>query len=480
MRDRFVIRGRAVTPDGVKRVAIGVSDGIIIDVAAQTDASPLPNIGENRYPETQADTADHSDVLPLPHADESRYPETFGRITYQLDASKESLLIFPGFFDIHTHAREFPISADSDPTVRQAHAKACAKETFETAGMAALNGGVTMYAAMPNDAVPPDNQQTYEAKQTLAQESPCPVITYAVITHASEPWADLPHKVYLDDRPSVSAFTDWDSLETAMARYKGRRVFFHAEDPEILRNHAGPAPRWITRPPEAEISAVEHILELTAKFGLNTHFCHISTRKAVELIHQYNKNSTQKVTCEAVPMHLFFSIAKDHIHAALPGLQTPDKFLGCNPPIRSEEDRLFTIEALRTGLIDILATDHAPHTLEDKTNGAPGGPQLDTVGPLVGWLMKDCGYTPTRVAEMFSDAPGKLFVPELSGKCGEIRVGKASSFTIMDLDDSITVGDAKGSFRLRTKCGWSPLSGITLPAKVVRVIVNGIDKTQVD
>ena len=119
---------------------------------------------------------------------------------------------------------------------------------------------------------------------------------------------NLPYKVYLDIAPSPVSFTTWADLETALARYRGCRVFFHAEDPETLRKFTGDGPRWKNRPPEAEISAVEKILELTAKLGLHSHICHVSTEKAVSLICDYNRVSEDRVTCEVTPHHLFFSI----------------------------------------------------------------------------------------------------------------------------------------------------------------------------
>jgi dihydroorotase len=309
-------------------------------------------------------------------------------------------LLFPGFIDIHVHAREYPRPHSFD---RQAIARweaACRKETFRTAGEAAINGGVTLIAAMPNDPIPPDNPDVHAEKRLAAESSPCPVIMFASITERSEPWGDLPYKVYLDIAASAVSFTTWADLENALARYRGCRVFFHAEDPDTLAKFQGDGPRWNTRPPEAETRAVEKILELTAKLGLHSHICHVSTEKAVSLIHDYNRVSDDRVTCEVTPHHLFFSVHEENVLAAVSKEIPASALLGCNPPLRPESDRRFLLDALMDGTVDLLASDHAPHTMDDKRAGSPGMPHLDTLGPFAGWLMNDCGFSPLRIAEI--------------------------------------------------------------------------------
>ena len=145
----------------------------------------------------------------------------------ELDSDKDrGHLLFPGFIDVHVHAREYPRPNTSNPQAMTRWEATCRKETFRSAGMAAINGGVTLFAAMPNDPVPPDNAEAYREKQRVALSSPCPVILFAAITGHSEPWRDLPYKVYLDIAPSSVSFTNWADLENALARYRGCRVSF--------------------------------------------------------------------------------------------------------------------------------------------------------------------------------------------------------------------------------------------------------------
>ncbi|MEW6114153.1 MAG: hypothetical protein AB1664_18615 [Thermodesulfobacteriota bacterium] len=384
-------------------------------------------------------------------------------------------LLFPGFMDIHVHAREYPRPDPKDAAAHERWEKACTKETFSSAGQAAINGGVTLFCAMPNDPDPPSNESTYRRKLETARASECPVILFAATTRSSEPWADLPYKVYLDNAPSAVSFDDWGALEEALGRYRGCRVFFHAEDPEELAAPGTTGPRWFTRPPRAERSAVEKILDLTAKLGLRSHICHVSTESAVRLIREYNSGASVRVTCEVTPHHLFFSVDEGRISAAIGGELEEAAFLECNPPLRSESDRRFLLHALRQGLIDVLASDHAPHTRDDKTAGAPGMPHLDTLGPFAGWLIKDVGFTPQRVAEVLSSVPASIFSQDLSRTHGRIEIGCAASFTELDLSgETLVRGDRiEGRGKLETRCGWSPFSGIPLPAAVVKTYVLG-------
>jgi dihydroorotase len=382
------------------------------------------------------------------------------------------LLIFPGFIDLHVHAREYPKPADNDPGALQKWESILLKETFRTAGEAAINGGITRFAAMPNDPTAPDGPEGYARKQAQASGSRCPVSLFACITSVSEPWADLLYKIYLDTVRSSINFDDWNDIEIAVSRYSGCRVFFHAEDPEILKRHGNSGPRWQTRPPEAEIVAVEKILNLTSKYGLKTHICHVSTRKAVELIEDYRSTSGE-VTCEVTPHHLFFSVTDGEVKAE--GTRTiPDPWLlGSNPPIRSEEDRQFLLEALKEGSIDCLATDHAPHTLDDKRNGAPGMPHLDTLGPFVGWLIKDCGFSPLKIAKALSENPGRILLSDLPTSHGKIVPGWGASFTLLNMNQKTRISDGfVGPNRLKTRCGWSPFEGMEFPAAVHSVFIN--------
>ncbi|HTY24426.1 MAG TPA: amidohydrolase family protein [Desulfomonilaceae bacterium] len=418
-------------------------------------------------------------VLPhnIVHAEISIDPVTKSIVSIsEVNAQKEDgALIFPGFIDLHVHAREYPRPESADSQSLERWAAVCKKETFLTAGRAAINGGVTLFAAMPNDPTSPDNPVTYARKIDVSKSSACPVILFGSMTKSSEPWADIPYKVYLDVDPSVVSFTKWSDLETALSRYEGHRVFFHAEDPEILNKLRGQGARWRTRPPEAEVSAVRKILELTAKLGLHTHVCHVSTQEAALAIQDYNLMSSGKVSCEVTPHHLFFSIQDGRVLSAQSGNVPRSEFLECNPPLRSEADRRFLLDALKEGTVDLLASDHAPHTADDKRQGAPGMPHLDTLGAFAGWLINECGFSVQRVAQVLSTAPAELLRKDLNRPHGVIEPSAMASFTLLDLSRTTLIqGDTiKDRGALETLCRWSPFDSIPLPARVQGTIVRG-------
>ena len=147
--------------------------------------------------------------------------------------------------------------------------------------------------------------------------------------------------------------------------------------------------------------------------------------------------------------------------------------LQMNPPLRSREDRLAMIAALKSGEIDYLATDHAPHTLEEKAQGVSGVPHLDTYAAFTTWLLRDHGFTPQDIARVCAANPGafvrEFLPPECGRGFGRIAEGYMGSLTILD-------PNAPGTIRreeMRTKCAWSPFEGITFPGSVRATIVRG-------
>ena len=144
-----------------------------------------------------------------------------------------------------------------------------------------------------------------------------------------------------------------------------------------------------------------------------------------------------------------------------------------NPPLRAHEDRLALLSALKSGLVDYVATDHAPHTLEEKIEGHSGVPHLDTLGAFSTWLMAEQNYTTVDIARVFAYNPG-LFVREFlslqHGKgFGHIESGYSGSLTILDLKTPYFVTRES----VKTKCGWSPFEGFTFPGSVKYTILQG-------
>jgi dihydroorotase len=363
----------------------------------------------------------------------------------------EGCLIFAGMGDIHIHARQ-------DVTGRDNY-----KETFASAAAAALHGGVVHVADMPNNPRPPVDDVTYEEKERLAQEMGQPVTftLYAGIGPGTRPLSrHVPYKAYMG--PSVGGlyFTSLEELDRTMAAYRGQAVSFHCEDPLLLEQHRKAATHEQRRPPECEVNATRFALMLIEKYGLKGKLCHYSVAEGLPLL-RAAKARGLPVTAEVAPHHLFFDTAM------LTEENRP--WMQMNPPLRSPADRAALLEALRDGTADYLATDHAPHTMEEKRHGISGQPHLDTYGPFVTWLLAEQGFFPERVAAICSANPGAFVNAFRAEKFGRLVPGYVGSLTVLDLRRPTIVRREE----LRTRCGWSPFEGVTFPGRVAAVFVRG-------
>ncbi len=369
------------------------------------------------------------------------------------DLDTTGCLVFPGFGDIHIHARE-----DASGTQRY-------KEDFTTAAAAAIHGGVTHVVDMPNNPTAPVDDARYLAKQQLAGKSDVHVTLYAGIGPETQPLArHVPYKVYMGPSVGDLFFTSQAHLEAVMARYRGQNVSFHCEDPEILAASRGEATHEERRPARAEVTATRFALHLIETYALQGKLCHYSTGEGLQQVIAAKQRGVH-VTCEVTPHHLFFdtSMLNDGNRMALQ----------MNPPLRSREDRLALIEALREGHIDYIATDHAPHTLEEKAVGASGVPLLDTYGAFAAWLMREHNFMPQDIARVCACNPGRFvyeFLPEGFGDgYGHIAPGYLGSLTVLDTHTPYLVTRES----VRSKCGWSPFEGYTLPGSVRYTVLRG-------
>ena len=379
--------------------------------------------------------------------------ESVGPCTGQSDIDLSGCIIFPGFGDIHIHARE---DAGGSQTY---------KEDFTTISAAAIHGGVVQVADMPNNPVAPIDDASYSTKEQLTKKSDVTITLYAGIGPQTRPLKrHVPYKAFMGPSVGDLFFSSKQQLEDVIVNYRGKNVSFHCEDPAILEANKDAPFHELKRPASAEISATEFALYLIEKYDLTGKLCHYSTRDGLPLI-AAAKGRGVKVTCEATPHHLFFDTT----------MITPEnrQWLQMNPPLRSEEDRIALIAALKSGLVDYVATDHAPHTLEEKIAGASGVPHLDTLGAFATWLMAEQNFSPTDIARVFSYNPGQFvreFLPQSLGKgFGLIAPGYVGSLTVLDPKRPYLV--TRDS--VKTKCGWSPFEGYTLPGSVRCTVIRG-------
>jgi len=379
--------------------------------------------------------------------------QSLGPCTGQSDIDLSGCIIFPGFGDIHIHARE---DAGGSQTY---------KEDFTTISAAAIHGGVVQVADMPNNPVAPVDDTSYSAKEKLTKKSDVTITLYAGIGPKTSPLnRHVPYKAFMGPSVGDLFFSSKHQLEDVIVSYRGKNVSFHCEDPAILDANKHAPLHELKRPASAEISATEFALYLIEKYDLVGKLCHYSTRDGLPLIAAAKARGV-KVTCEATPHHLFFDTT----------MITPEnrQWLQMNPPLRSKEDRIALIAALKSGLVDYVATDHAPHTLDEKIAGASGVPHLDTLGAFATWLMAEQGFSTTDIARVFAYNPGQFvreFLPESLGKgFGSIEPGYVGSLTVLDPEKPYLV--TRDS--LKTKCGWSPFEGYTFPGSVRCTVIRG-------
>lgn len=362
-------------------------------------------------------------------------------------------LIFPGMGDIHIHARD-------DVSGKETY-----KEDFRTVSAASINGGVAHVADMPNNPAAPIDDASYQAKQQhlASRQIPVHVTLYAGIGPGTRPLSfPVPYKAYMGHSVGDLFFTTLQQLDDTLANYRGCCVSFHCEDPELMEQHKGAATHEQRRPPECEVSATRFALQMIEKYDLTGKLCHYSVGEGLPLIRAARAKGL-RVTCEVTPHHLYFD--ETDINDANRG------WMQMNPPLRAHQDRLAMLAALREGTLDYLATDHAPHTLEEKARGISGQPHLDTYGPFVTWLIAQQGFTPQEVARFCCENPGTFVNPYVAPrKFGRLEPGYTASITVLNLRRPITIERSQ----LKTKCGWSPFEGVTFPGSVEALYLDGI------
>ncbi|MDD4972940.1 MAG: amidohydrolase family protein [Bacteriovorax sp.] len=376
-----------------------------------------------------------------------------------------NFLLFAGMGDIHIHARE-DISGKNNY-----------KEDFNSVCCAALNGGLVHVADMPNNPVPPIDDESYLSKVILASKGQLPILMYAGIGPTTRPLSfTVPYKAYMGPSIGDLYFKSNSELENVLKHYRHQWVSFHCEDPEILEQNKNKSDHFKQRPLEAELMATDFALALIEKYELKGKLCHYSAGAGLDAIRAARKKGVD-VTCEVTPQHLFFS--EEGIRAMKPSEQV---LFQMNPPIRELSDSKKLLEALRNNEIDYLATDHAPHSPEEKAKGMSGLPGLDTYAAFVTWLLIDQGIAAETVARVTAENPGRFFNQFLEGlneKTGLYkRWGKgmgflepdfSASFTVINLHKAHTVTTAN----IKTKARWSPFLNITFPGSLEAVFIGG-------
>ncbi|MGE3611687.1 MAG: amidohydrolase [Bacteriovoracaceae bacterium] len=384
--------------------------------------------------------------------------DNFGQADYWYS---DDCLLFAGMGDIHIHARE-DVSGKNNY-----------KEDFHSAYAAMINGGVTHAGDMPNNPIPPVDDKTYEAKVKLGEKVGGDIWFYAGIGPSTQPLSyTVPYKVYMGPSIGELFFKDLSTLDETLSAYKNQWVSFHCEDPEILQEHKNEKHHHLRRPITAEAVATRDALYLIEKYSLKGKLCHYSSKEGLNLVREARKRGAQ-VFLEVTPQHLFFDI--DHLD------QSKWNDMQMNPPIRFEDDRLTLLEALKNNEIQFLATDHAPHTDEEKAKGTSGLTGLDTFGPFITWLIQQ-GVDPKLIAKVAAENPGDFFntfLPswkkisslyhQFGAGLGYLKPGYRASFSVINLNHPLKVSKEF----LKTKVRHNPFVGYTFPGQVEALFIGG-------
>ena len=318
-----------------------------------------------------------------------------------LENSETEYTVFPGFADVHVHLREPGFSY---------------KETIASGSLAAAHGGYTTVCAMPNLAPVPDSAENLRRElEIIERDAVIDVLPYGALTvgEKGEALADLEALA-----PEVVAFSDdgkgvqsEEMTRRAMTECKrlGKVLAAHCEDESLLHGgyiHDGDYARTFGHRgicSESEWRPIERDLRLASETGCAYHVCHVSTKESVALIREA-KNRGVAVTCETAPHYLLLDDS----------MLREDGAWKMNPPLRSKEDRDALIDGVLDGTIDMIATDHAPHSAEEKSRGLEKSPfgitGIELAFPLLYTrLVKEGVITLDKLVDLICFSPRNRF-----------------------------------------------------------------------
>ena len=368
------------------------------------------------------------------------------------------LHLLPGVIDTQVHFRE----------PGNEH-----KEDLATGSLAAVLGGVTAVFEMPNTN--PATTTPDALTDKLARANGRMWCDHAFYLGGTADNADhvgelerLPGccgiKVFLGSSTGTLLIPDDATLKRLLA-HGTRRVAIHSEDEYRLKDRAGerkpgdPSTHPVWRDEETALRATQRLLKLARETGRRVHVLHVTTAEEMALLADHKDIATVETT----PQHLTLAAPECY--------QRHGTYAQMNPPIRDERHRAALQEAVRQGIVDVIGSDHAPHTKEEKAKPYPGSPSgMPGVQTLLPLLLDHAAHgrmTLERVMDLTCAGAARIF--GIAGK-GRLAVGYDADYTLVDLKRRQEIT----SDWLASKCGWSPFEGMTVTGWPVGTIIRGV------
>ena len=384
-----------------------------------------------------------------------------GETTRILEGEGKTLI--PGMIDDQVHFREPGATHKGD---------------IQSESRAAVAGGITSYMDMPNTKPQTITLQALEAKHALAAKRS--IANFSFYLGATNDNIDTIRKLGRNQACGIKVFMGASTGNMLVEREETLEAIFreanvpvatHCEDtPTILKNEALYRDKYGNDPPMQYHSQIRseaacylsssHAVELAKRYDTRLHVLHISTAKELELFSS-GPLDNKHITAEACVHHLYFD---DNDY------EDKGSLIKCNPAIKTHSDRDALRKALTENRIDVIGTDHAPHTLEEKQNSyfeAPAGlPLVQWAVPMALELYHEGIISLEQLVEKLSHGPARLFNIEARGY---LREGYWADLVLVDLNSPYVIKRED----VRYKCGWSPMEGRQLHSLIIATLVNG-------
>jgi len=376
----------------------------------------------------------------------------------------KNLLVLPGLIDAHVHLRD--------------EGKAY-KEDFYSGTAAAAAGGITTVLDMPNNDPVTMSAETLGNRMEIAKKkilvnvgfySEFPrnmkeienIVTEGVVAFKLFMVEQVGGLNIDDDEALLEAFKTVGGLKVPVAVHAEDRTTLKKAEDEVKRAKTNDIEAFLKAHSEnAEVNAVKRLLNIVKQTGTHVHFCHISTENGLKMITE-GKKSGMPVTCETTPHHLFLSVAD---------LRRIGTLALTMPPVREKSQTAALWEGIKNRWIDILASDHAPHTLEEKKakviwDVKVGIPGLETTLPLLLTEVKRGRLSIADMVRLMSEKPAEIF--KLKDR-GFLKEGNSADLTVVDLKRKYKIDASK----FHSKAKYSPFDGWIVEGKPVKTFVNG-------